>query len=117
MINCTDDKNDLVVELCGRLPYGVIGEDADGVVSPLNDKASKTPLDTIIEKVNNYGWRPYLYPLTHMNAEMFGEMVNLPAEPIYIVQFYYKHHLDRKGLISKGLAIDATNLNVYSKEV
>ena len=32
------------------------------------------------------------------------------------VEFCHKHHIDYRGLIPIGLAIDATNLNVYSKE-
>lgn len=29
------------------------------------------------------------------------------------VDFYHKHHIDYRGLIPKGLAIDATGLNIY----
>ena len=29
------------------------------------------------------------------------------------VDFYNKHHFDWRGLIEKGLAIDATGLNIY----
>ena len=30
-----------------------------------------------------------------------------------LMHFYYKNHLDYKGLIEKGLALDATGLNLY----
>ena len=30
-----------------------------------------------------------------------------------LIDFYHKNHLDWRGLIPKGLAIDATGLNVY----
>ena len=29
------------------------------------------------------------------------------------IDWFNKHHLDYRGLIQKGLAIDATNLNIY----
>jgi hypothetical protein len=35
------------------------------------------------------------------------------ANPIKLIDFYNKHHLDYRGLIPMGLAIDATNLNIY----
>lgn len=29
------------------------------------------------------------------------------------IDFYHKHHIDYRGLIPMGLAIDATGLNIY----
>ena len=29
------------------------------------------------------------------------------------INFYHKHHIDYRDLIPKGLANDATNLNIY----
>lgn len=33
--------------------------------------------------------------------------------PYWFVDFCNKNHLDYRGLIEKGLAIDATGLNIY----
>jgi hypothetical protein len=32
-----------------------------------------------------------------------------------LIEFYNKHHLDWRGLIPMGLAIDATGLNIYAQ--
>jgi hypothetical protein len=79
-----------------------------------------------------YIYRPYLFPLSSMTEEQKQEytyIVNYispddtdnwkEGEFIYVEQFsqlmhfYHINHLDYMGLIPKGLAIDATNLNVY----
>ena len=76
--------------------------------------------------------KPYLFPISSMNEEqknefdartfeiMFGEVVCKKNDGIgyrtlmaFDLDFYNKHHLDWRGLIPMGLAIDATNLNIY----
>ena len=72
--------------------------------------------------------RPYLYPLSSMTEEQKKELddtlVNLNLKALsdeisseviatYEVDFYNKYHFDYRGLIPKGLAIDATGLNIY----
>ena len=34
-------------------------------------------------------------------------------EILALLEWFYKNHFDINGLIEKGLAIDATNLNIY----
>jgi hypothetical protein len=66
--------------------------------------------------------KPYLFPLSSMTKEqskiyheliggMFGTSALINFE--VLEDFFHKNHLDYRGLIEKGLAIDATNLNVY----
>lgn len=76
--------------------------------------------------------RPYLFPLSSMTEEQRQEytyIVNYispddtdnwkEGEFIYVEQFtqlmhfYHRNHLDYRGLIPMGLAIDATGLNIY----
>ena len=80
--------------------------------------------------------KPYLFPLSSMTKEQYKEWCDLEAEPleeilgrnkmstlehhlliakslIDPVNYCYKNHFDIYGLIEKGLAIDATNLNIY----
>lgn len=76
--------------------------------------------------------RPYLFPLSSMTEEQKQEytyIVNYispddtdtwkEGEFIYVEQFtqlmhfYHINHMDYMGLIPKGLAIDATGLNIY----
>lgn len=77
--------------------------------------------------------KPYLFPLSSMtdeqnnswrNAWLFDLMastdINYPKSEKYLalshyksMEWLYKHHFDVNGLIEKGLAIDATGLNIY----
>ena len=87
--------------------------------------------------------KPYLFPLSSMTEEMLEELntnglfkyrdtianvshlesKNGISEEIYtyidiesisaLIEFFHSHHIDYRGLIEKGLAIDATGLNIY----
>lgn len=81
--------------------------------------------------------KPYLFPLSSMTEEQYYEMQNISGEdclehmevekewrknspfnhlPLYqhkVIEFFHKHHFDYRGLIEKGLAIDATNKDIY----
>ena len=75
--------------------------------------------------------KPYLFPLSSMTNEQKEELDNMfnQEDDIYekiktgnfefsfyrksIFDFLNKHHLDWRGLIPMGLALDATNLNIY----
>ena len=72
--------------------------------------------------------KPYLFPMSSMTEEQKEEFntrsLELQLKVIndeimyekateFEVDFYNKHHLDWRGLIPKGLANDATGLNIY----
>ena len=76
--------------------------------------------------------KPYLFPLSSMTEEQKEEYTHIvnyissddtdnwkEGEFIYVEQleqllhFYHKNHLDYRDLISIGLAINCTNLNIY----
>lgn len=74
--------------------------------------------------------KPYLFPLSSMTEEQKKEyrkvceldteilekhpMDGSPFPAMYNSQDYLNaHHFDYRGLIEKGLAIDATSLNIY----
>ena len=126
----TQEHKDLLLkDLCARLPYGVkveIYKDEppyklkgyDG-----KDFLSDSGWDYLIEQC-----KPYLFPLSSMNEEQKEEFntksFELQLKVIddeimyekateFQVDFYNKHHLDWRGLIPMGLAIDATGLNIY----
>ena len=78
-------------------------------------------------------FKPYLFPLSSMTEEQYdswrdeffndlamSETINYPESEKYLalshyksMEWLYKHHFDVNGLISKGLALDATGLNIY----
>ena len=122
----TQGQKDLLLkDLCARLPYGVRAE-------ILNQE------DTRREVVVSYGnicyipeigkgwWKeckPYLFPLSSMTEEQKKEYANLlvytsSVERIQITgestyDWLNKNMFDWRGLISMGLAEDATGLNIY----
>lgn len=66
--------------------------------------------------------KPYLFPLSSMTKDqskiyheliggMFGTSTLINFE--VLEDFFHKNHFDYRGLIPMGLAIDATNLNIY----
>lgn len=84
------------------------------------------------EGVNIEQIKPYLFPLSSMTEEQKEEYTFIvdyissddsdtlaEGEFIYVdlitelMHFYNKYHLDYRGLIPKGLALDATGLNIY----
>lgn len=81
-------------------------------------------LNNDIEKV-----KPYLFPVSKINdneelRKEFDGLIELELKAIndeitpeqateFEVDFYNKYHLDWRGLIPMGLAIDATGLNIY----
>lgn len=132
-----EQKNLLMRDLCARLPYGIICEDGYGNVLELigieipntaTFKCSdKTFCTTDLDKC-----KPCLYPLSSMTEDQRNEYNSLKREvPVFhyeygdiveevdlcetveSIDYLYKNHFDCNDLIPLGLAIDATNLNIY----
>ena len=81
--------------------------------------------------------KPYLFPLSSMTREQLFEVQEMLGkneievndgflhiinsdrntitylELLALLEWFYKNHFDIDNIISKGLAIDATNLNIY----
>ena len=125
------EKDLLLKDLCARLPYGVRYRHFTW-----NDEYGETYIAAQIYSINTDGYvknchddetvyidnvRPYLFPLSSMTEEQKKEYqyiterwINDPAYSISdSIDWLNKHHFDYRGLIEKGLAIDATGLNVY----
>ena len=62
-------------------------------------------------------FKPYLFPLSSMNKEQQINLTKFVVNGItgenILYDWYNKNHFDYRGLIEKGLAIDATGLNIY----
>ena len=126
-----EDKEVLLKDLCARLPYGVkvqcedylftFDKDHMGIgmlYKDFNMNLLESP--KIILSGCYYGEdiKPYLFPLSSMTEEQRNEYHELLYDPIHGINIDYfdwchKNHLDCRGLIPKGLAIDATGLNIY----
>lgn len=123
-----EDKELLIKDLCARLPYGIkasyyeveeecetwneiegvtLGEDFGGYVEI---GQYSLPIECI---------KPYLFPLSSMTEEeksMYeGLMIGTDniSYMLDVVDWLNAHHFDYRDLIDKGLAIDATGLNIY----
>ena len=119
-----EDKDLLLKDLCARLPYGVkveITHWRNRDKGMIDSKIFRVPLDinkasVLIKPTSDI--RPYLFPLSSMTEEQKTELEQIKNNedaPYYhdINDFFLKYHLDNRHLIEKGLAIDATRLNIY----
>ena len=122
-----ENKELLFRDLCGRLPYKVKAsyygaeeecETWDEIEGIIIDGCVDIGVYSLpIERI-----KLYLFPLSSMTKEqskiyheliggMFGTSALINFE--LLEEFFNKNHFDYRGLIEKGLAIDATNLNIY----
>ena len=59
--------------------------------------------------------KPYLFPLSSITKKRLEELSEyIDIKNAYVaVELLNSHHIDYRGLIEKGLAIDATGLGIY----
>ena len=120
-----EDKELLLKDLCGRLPYGVKCEvtkrriDGEMVYIRNGSGALELTINNVKELVTNnlYEIKPYLFPLSSMSNEQEKEWrytLSSDGNITYdTVDWLNENHFDYQGLIPMDLAIDATNLNIY----
>ena len=124
-----EDKQLLLKDICARLPYKVKGVYARTDIKNLSICEITTHLYGEMEESYNgkekYEFIPYLRPMSSMTDEEQRtldsmcngvEMVSrLSGLKMFDKAFDWlnKNHFDYRGLIEKGLAIDATGLNIY----
>ena len=127
-----ENKELLLKDLCARLPYGVKVESV--FINP-DTKEHKpcgieifdaTSLLMIRDGLGEF--KPYLFPLSSMTEKQkyeYDELIHLnnikAIEGVITstdcsaaeIDWCNKNQFDYRGLIPKGLAIDATGLNIY----
>ena len=134
----TQEQKDLLLkDLCGILPYGVILNCCEIVSEPLTRITYKGLIndDYDIDEV-----KPYLFPLSSITDEqkydfycrfiendcyfndfkefyldnnMWHKMLTSVDDCDGVVDWFNKNHFDYRGLIPMRLADDATGLNIY----
>ena len=117
-----EEKQLLLKDLCARLPYGVYVD-----IYSWQKDSPKLLVECIPEYVgeeivvkNIVGRhpikevKPYLRPMSSMTKEEQKEWIHLRTEVEKytvgydaVVDFYNSHHLDYRGLIYDGLALEA----------
>lgn len=128
-----EDKELLIQDLCARLPYGVkiktsynkMDEPIElRFVNPRNESFAIGSSFTLISGLDfdTYECKPYLFPMSSMTKEQYDEFTDMgysvterwwSMANYHQIEWLNKNHFDYRGLIKKGLAIDATNKNIY----
>lgn len=113
-----ENKQLLLKDLCSRLPYGVIcqlsNKDADVSIT---EKLELGGLEHFI--TGNMCVKPYLRPLSSMTEEEKKDYILLSnhcivtsigfvcIEAQILIDWLNEHYFDHRGLIEKGLALEA----------
>ena len=132
-----EQKNLLMRDLCARLPYRVKFKFKYSELSSEIMRAIFLENYVIISSKDNSceinDIKPYLFPLSSMTEEQRAEYESLCIketseysdlygiifakdhyyDTVESIDYLYKNHIDVRGLIPLGLAIDCTNLNIY----
>lgn len=130
-----EDKNLLLKDLCARLPYGVkvfykyktwdsekfatsirLADEKIALSSKFNREGNWFP----VEETGEILIKPYLRPLSSMTEEekkeyhkLCDSYYDIYIDTIESIDWLNKNHFDYRGLIEKGLAINAVGLNIY----
>lgn len=123
-----EDKELLLKDLTARLPYGVKIElswwDMGEWISIDTTLEPECIEELLNDEDGDIEIQPYLFPLSRMTEEqkMFLRQQNwciaistsvTVETTIEGINWLNKNHFDYRGLITMGLAIDATGLNIY----
>ena len=123
-----EEKYLVIDDISGRVPHGVVfntdwgnktlkGIQYDNVNTLLYFgvcNSTNKVIETYVSEV-----KPYLFPISSMTDEQDKELLAILEDKsddefeYKVVDFYNKNHIDYRGLIPKGLAMDATGLNIY----
>ena len=137
-----EDKELLLKDLCARLPYGVkfmcnkniyTAKGLDLIVTDEGDWEYAVTTKEIAP-IEIAFIKPYLFPLSSMTEEQkkhitdrwginedfnfeidpnWGEYIVELGDTINFINWLNENRFDINNLIPKGLAIDATGLNIY----
>ena len=135
-----ENKELLLKDLCARLPYDVkvLYDNKVYNIDYVSGTYEEIKLDDCFNYTLNISVvKPYLFPLSSMTKEQLFEVQEIMGkneieiedgflrildsdrntisylEILALLEWFYKNHFDINGLIEKGLAFDATELNIY----
>ena len=115
-----EEKDLLLKDLCTRLPYGVKAKyygseeececwDTIEGIYPMDDEIVIDQYGLSVDMI-----KPYLFPMSSMTDEQndfyWNHSIDF-GDAWTEVDWLNANHFDYRGLIEKGLAVDATGLN------
>ena len=132
-----EEKDLIIKDICARLPYHVKveityskenGSSLRQKICKEGDNELNSSIFWLYEK-NEINIKPYLFPMPNADEDeeydkFLNELIEIELKIIsgelernssfeFEMNYYHKNHIDYRGLIPNGLAIDATNLNIY----
>ena len=118
-----EEKQLLLIDLCARLPHGVVCEMSNDVAT-ITEKIGFPGIEQFAD--GNIVVKPYLRPMSSMTEEELSEYRdtcrywNIRGTVIYentadSFDWLNAHHFDYRGLIPMGLALEAPN-DMYKTE-
>ena len=107
-----EEKDLLLKDLCARLPYGTLVYAQNDIYWYEGEICPQVLSDVINE---DYIVKPYLFPLSSMTKvqKKYIREKHTFGATYELFDWLNKNHFDYRGLIEKGLAIDATDKNIY----
>ena len=134
-----EDEELLIKDLYSRLLYEVECKDiyinVSGKLTEISTRYNMCRLSDVYGELKTCyipNCRPYLFPMSSLTEEqlyelkeMFGFEIEFSNQSIFhhgcfgylemdiLFEWLNKNHFDYRGLIEKGLAMDATNKNIY----
>lgn len=115
-----EEKQLLIKDLCARLPYGLkISIKDDYLQKMVNDVLCAYHIGGISYNLESRNLKPYLRPMSSMTEKERKEFHHyasvernyLGDDKFYthyqMIDWLNSHHFDYRGLIEKGLAIEA----------
>lgn len=114
-----EDQNLILVDLCGRLPYDIKIQDEYG--DYINVNIYNANIEHLIDRVVSGLDKMVLRQMSSMTEEEYNELNKIssyyglaPFEYIHnwtpnynMIDWLNAHHFDYRGLIEKGLAVEA----------
>jgi hypothetical protein len=106
-----EEKSLILRDICGRLPYGIT------IYRITDNSTHRIQYSDITENIDQFSHflecsgvdniKPYLRPMSSMTDKEKAYYFAIDEEPVSCIDWLNKHHFDYRGLIEKGLALEA----------
>ena len=110
-----EERNLVLIDVAARLPYGVIcamGKKEDALFT---ERLLPAEFNEFMS--GNWVVKPYLRPMSPLTDKekkeykdylnsFEGKLIGFQGRTIWVIDFLISHHIDYRGLIEKGLALE-----------